>query len=414
MTRDAGGNVVGCDGLTSRAGPVLDAERHADLIMLRTALSDLAEDDRQVLFDRHVHDRAVIDIATGLGVRPHTVTIRLRRAEDRLAGSFATAQAHGVDEPECRSTRAAMHDYLKGHLLPGRQLRLEVHMDGCTECTRAFVDVRDVSWVLRDLAQHLRGTLITGTVRIPGASGTTEAKPRSFGKAETAVAAGVLVALAIGAAYLTKRPDQPPVQALEDATGSDSGTAESGGSGGAGSGRDSDSRGGDGGAGGDSRRNATTDERPASIPPADPVPRPATTPKEDVAAAPVDAPPLAADEEHLDDQPLETAPAPGTQLAPGNTPNEPQDGHASGSESDIAPEGPTERPPGPSDPEPTPSPTMPLASKSPDDDPDRGRPGNEDNNNDRAPDDSDGWSPELRHHLASWLADLGLAGGLSR
>ena len=160
MTREAGrAHPVEDDTLDRLTPPVagaeLDAERHTDVTMLRTALSDLADDDRDLLLERHVHDRAVTDIATNLGVRPHAVTMRLRRAEERLAGAFAAAHAQNVNEPECRTTRAAMHDYLKGRLLPRRQRRLEVHMDGCGECTRAFVDVREVSWMLRDLGQHL-------------------------------------------------------------------------------------------------------------------------------------------------------------------------------------------------------------------------------------------------------------------
>ncbi|WP_129787156.1 zf-HC2 domain-containing protein [Promicromonospora panici] len=144
------------DGLTPpAAGAELDAERLADVTMLRTALSDLADDDRQILLERHVHDKAVTDIATGLGVRPHAVTMRLRRAEERLAGAFAAAHAQAVNEPECRTTRAAMHDYLKDRLLPRRRNRVEAHMDTCAECTRAFIDVREVSWMLRDYGQHV-------------------------------------------------------------------------------------------------------------------------------------------------------------------------------------------------------------------------------------------------------------------
>lgn len=48
--------------------------------------------------------------------------------------------------PECRSTRASIHDYLSGRLLPRRRRRLEKHLDGCAECIRAFIDVRQVSW----------------------------------------------------------------------------------------------------------------------------------------------------------------------------------------------------------------------------------------------------------------------------
>ncbi|MEV0893277.1 sigma-70 family RNA polymerase sigma factor, partial [Promicromonospora sp. NPDC050262] len=102
MTREAGRTHAveddTLDGLTPpAAGAELDAEREADVSMLRTALSDLADDDRKILLDRHVHDMAVTDIATDLGVRPHAVTMRLRRAEERLAGAFAAAHAQTVN-----------------------------------------------------------------------------------------------------------------------------------------------------------------------------------------------------------------------------------------------------------------------------------------------------------------------------
>ncbi|MEV0953640.1 sigma-70 family RNA polymerase sigma factor [Promicromonospora sp. NPDC050249] len=316
MTREAGrAHPVEDDTLDRLTPPIagaeLDAERHADVTMLRTALSDLADDDRQLLLERHVHDRAVADIATHLGVRPHAVTMRLRRAEERLAGAFAAAHAQGVNEPECRTTRAAMHDYLKGRLLPRRQQRLEVHMDGCPECTRAFVDVREVSWMLRDLGQHLVaggwatgavgtgaigvGAIGTGAVGTGGTAGASGAQPRSFGRKETAVAAGVLAVLAVGAgaaALIANQGDEPPVQAVEEAgPPSLPGPPE-----------------------------PPAQERPPTIPPADPAPRPATTPKEDAVPAPdperkaaepepADVPPSAPDIEPAVDRPAPRAPA---------------------------------------------------------------------------------------------------------
>jgi DNA-directed RNA polymerase specialized sigma24 family protein len=326
------------DGLTPPvAGGELDAERQADVSMLRTALSDLADDEREILLDRHVHDKAVTYIAAGHGVRPHAVTMRLRRAEERLAGAFAAAQAQGVDAPECRSTRAAMHDYLKGRLLPRRQRRLEVHMNGCGECSRAFIDVREVSWMLRDLGHHLLGGgVITGAVG--GAAGAADAaRLRSFGKKETAVAAGVLAALAIGggaAAYVANQPAALPVQATEGA-----GPAAS--SGGEGSMSTSE--------------DPTTEEQPPSIPPAaDPRPRPATTPKED--AAPVDEPLVAAEPAPAPvpdaaDAPKPPATSSGPSSAPGPQPgggaDDPPPAGPAGPEPAEPPAGPTETPAGP-------------------------------------------------------------------
>ncbi|PUB27577.1 putative zinc finger protein [Promicromonospora sp. AC04] len=57
-----------------------------------------------------------------------------------------------VDAPECRSTRAAMHDYLNRRLPPDRENHLEVHLDGCAACIRAFIDIREVSWKRRAAA----------------------------------------------------------------------------------------------------------------------------------------------------------------------------------------------------------------------------------------------------------------------
>ncbi|MFJ3406074.1 zf-HC2 domain-containing protein [Promicromonospora sp. NPDC090134] len=252
MTREAGrARPVEDDTLAALTPPVagaeLDAEREVDVSMLRSALSDLADDDRKILLDRHVRDLAVADIAGDLGVRPHAVTMRLRRAEERLAGAFAAAHAQEVNEPECRTTRAAMHDYLKERLLPRRRARVEAHMDGCAECTRAFIDVREVSWMLRDLGQHLvAGAAATGALGAAvagaagagaGAAGAAGAPKPAFGKKEAAIVAGVLAALAIGggaAAMAANQPDDPP--AAESAANPGAGDAGAGGAGGARSG----------------------------------------------------------------------------------------------------------------------------------------------------------------------------------
>jgi hypothetical protein len=279
------------------------------------------------------------------------VTMRLRRAEERLAGAFAAAHARSVNRPECRTTRAAMHDYVKGRLLPGRQRRLEVHMNGCGECTRAFVDMREVPWMLRDLGQPFGGAMITGAVGGAAAVAST-ATPRSFSKKETAVAAGVLAALAIGggaATYVANQPGQPPIQAIEDA-----GTTSDG----AGSPRDED--------------------QPASISPADPQPRPATPPKEGPAPAPspVEAPAReVAARPAVEPGPSDVEQSPENAPAPNPLPDEP------------APAAPPAPPATDPVPEPPPEPTP------PEEEPSDGPPGNPDNDNSRGPGDKNGQGP---------------------
>ena len=67
-------------------------------------------------------------------------------------GDVQIADVRGVNEPECRSTRAAMHDYLNRRLPPHHEDRLEVHLDRCAPCIRAFIDIREVSWQRRAAA----------------------------------------------------------------------------------------------------------------------------------------------------------------------------------------------------------------------------------------------------------------------
>ncbi|GAB3158244.1 hypothetical protein GCM10027059_02610 [Myceligenerans halotolerans] len=227
------------------AGAELDVEREADVAMLRDALSDLNDDDRKLLFNRHVDDMAVTDIAGDLGVRPHAVTMRLRRAEERLAGAFAAAHANRVNEPECRTTRAAMHDYLKGRLLPRRSKRLELHMDTCADCTRAFVDVREVSWMLRELGQHLVAIFFGGAAVSTAATLARKQNPRKKrpDAKQMAVAASVLALLALAGgawAYMATTPDTQAEASSDDGGGSGDGGGTGDGGGGTGDGADDD------------------------------------------------------------------------------------------------------------------------------------------------------------------------------
>jgi hypothetical protein len=67
----------------------------------------------------------------------------------RFGSAPRVARIRAVNGPECRSTRAAIHDYLGRHLEPRRARRLEVHLDSCAECIRAFIDIREASWTRR-------------------------------------------------------------------------------------------------------------------------------------------------------------------------------------------------------------------------------------------------------------------------
>lgn len=241
----------------------VDVERRGALVVLRAAMRDVADADRTILVGRHVQGRTTTSIAEQLGLHPHAVPGRLRRAEENLAAALAAAHARHVAEPECRAGCAAMHDYLAGHLLPHRQRRLEVHMNGCARCTRAFVDVCDVSWALREAG--------TDAV-VEGAPADVTARPAHIGtrtnRRETAVAAAALVAVTvIGAStYVADQTGEPAGQVLESA-GIDEGVP----------GTDVP--------GVDDPGNREAPPPPPSIRPTNRHSRPSTTPKDDAAAA---------------------------------------------------------------------------------------------------------------------------------
>ncbi|MEU4386100.1 hypothetical protein [Promicromonospora sp. NPDC023805] len=141
---------------TSRAEALSAPVRRAlDFEVLTTAMERLPAGDQQLLWDHHVGSRPVAAIADEIGVLPYAAKRRLRRAENRLASSFAETHTGAADNAECESTRASMHDFVRNRLLPGRRQKVEDHMVQCSGCTRAFVDVRESYWMLRAAAPVL-------------------------------------------------------------------------------------------------------------------------------------------------------------------------------------------------------------------------------------------------------------------
>lgn len=129
--------------------------RALDFEVLTTAMERLPSGDQQLLWDHHVESRPVAAIADEIGVLPYAAKRRLRRAENRLASSFAETHTGTADDVECESTRSALHDFVRNRLLPRRRQEVEDHTVQCAGCTRAFVDVRESYWMLRAAAPVL-------------------------------------------------------------------------------------------------------------------------------------------------------------------------------------------------------------------------------------------------------------------
>ncbi|MCP2266619.1 putative zinc-finger [Promicromonospora thailandica] len=60
----------------------------------------------------------------------------------------------------CDTTRAALDDYLRHRLPPGRRRRLVDHVVQCVRCMRVFTDVRESAWTAATptRAPHVRRT----------------------------------------------------------------------------------------------------------------------------------------------------------------------------------------------------------------------------------------------------------------
>lgn len=89
-------------------------------------------------------------------------TRRSRRARYETVPSFVERRTAVPDPAVCRSTRGAMHDYIRHRLLPCRRRELEDHLVDCTECVRAFTDVRESYWLQQAAAPVIR----LGTVSV--------------------------------------------------------------------------------------------------------------------------------------------------------------------------------------------------------------------------------------------------------
>ncbi|WP_372496138.1 anti-sigma factor family protein [Promicromonospora umidemergens] len=108
------------------------------------------------------------DLSTACQVSVSILRSALSEATDPTAIHSSASPLGGripprrVKAPACRSTRASIHDYLDGRLRPTRRHAVEDHIASCTECTRAFTDVREASWTRRHLNQRLATSGLAG------------------------------------------------------------------------------------------------------------------------------------------------------------------------------------------------------------------------------------------------------------
>ncbi|MEL7978194.1 hypothetical protein AAG589_20170 [Isoptericola sp. F-RaC21] len=163
---------TGGDDAPSRAGYVDDAIRRmrvaaaaagrggapgaagtADPEVLRAAVATLPPDDQRLLWATHVQRQEPSAVAAALGTHPRAAARLLPQAEQTLAAALADAHARGCP-PGCADTRRALDD-LVHRRVPAGQEAFEDHLLDCAACLRAFVDVREPAWALRDAGPRL-------------------------------------------------------------------------------------------------------------------------------------------------------------------------------------------------------------------------------------------------------------------
>lgn len=125
--------------------------------LVRAALAELPHDDQRLLWLKHVDRADDLAVAQHLRMPLGAVQRRLRQAERALSMSFAGVHARAAAGADgaCQATQTALGDYVR-HRVPAQRRRvLEEHLFGCQGCMRAFIDVREASWALRDAAPLL-------------------------------------------------------------------------------------------------------------------------------------------------------------------------------------------------------------------------------------------------------------------
>ncbi|PZR53089.1 hypothetical protein DNL40_08760 [Xylanimonas oleitrophica] len=169
--------------------------------LVRTALAGLHHDHQRLLWLRHVDGRSDAEVAGALGLPLGSVRRGLREAERALSAGFAAAHARAAaSAPQaCATTRGALGDYVRHRVAPQARRVLEDHLFGCQDCMRAFIDVRQAAWSLRDAAPVL----------LAGSTGLALGGPMVYGTmAAPATAAGPLAAIGSVGVLLSEAGDR--------------------------------------------------------------------------------------------------------------------------------------------------------------------------------------------------------------
>ncbi|MEV7121730.1 sigma-70 family RNA polymerase sigma factor [Kitasatospora griseola] len=214
----------------------------ADQRMVMRAYAELPEDDRVVLWHTEVERESPKTVAVMLGKTANATAVQAHRARDRLAAAFLQAHVSGSQESGCAGYANRLGAYARGSLRKRASAEVGKHVQDCTRCTAAYLELADINhslravlpggallwvgagWFTAAAAAVGTGVAVTGAVAggtavaggSSGGGGAAAAAGKGVGTAGKAgIAAGIAVAAAAVAAFaLTGSPEpKPPVAA---------------------------------------------------------------------------------------------------------------------------------------------------------------------------------------------------------
>ena len=113
------------------------------------AWASLPEASRAVLWHAVVEGQTPAEIAPILGTSPNGVTLRARRAKERLRQAFLQQHLAATDNQECRETRRLLGPYIRDALSSRDRAAVDEHLAGCERCRAVLLEIDDVNNTLR-------------------------------------------------------------------------------------------------------------------------------------------------------------------------------------------------------------------------------------------------------------------------
>ncbi|MDP9863720.1 MULTISPECIES: RNA polymerase sigma factor [Streptosporangium] len=197
------------------------------------AYRSLPERWQLVLWHTGVEGATAAEVAPLLGLTAGGAAALARTARAGWRQAYLRARLAGVPRPGCRPVLGGMDAYVRGALARRESRALDGHMDDCTGCHEAFLELTDVDRSLRAtvgplvagpaLAGYLAALGGVGAAGTSGPPGRWRPAPTARRRAVAAGAAAGTVTLAAALALVSARgpqaapaapvPDPPPIAA---------------------------------------------------------------------------------------------------------------------------------------------------------------------------------------------------------